>query len=302
MPEPEETRAQWPSIGNRFRFYLLFFLLLPILCTMKTPAQTPRKALILTAFGTSIPEAWATYESIEKRFAEAFPDYDIRWAFTAAFVRKKWRSQGRHIDSPASALARLADEGYQEVSMQSLHVIGGHEYHDLIKTVRALEGLPKGLQRIHLGRPLLASDEDYRELARILTRYSLNHRQPEEAWLMMGHGTGHGANISYAGLQLYLQEEDPLMLLGTLEAFPDLERAIRILSDKGCKTVWVMPLLTVAGDHVVRDMAGSESDSWKSRLEAEGYTVKIHPLPLGAIPEIVDRWIKKAKTAEASAP
>src|SRR5690554_5872184 len=261
-----------------------------------------KKALVLCAFGTTVPEAWGTYTFIESRFAAAFPDYEIRWAFTAAFVRKKWREMGKEIDSPATALARLADEGHKEVLVQSLHIIGGYEYHDLIKTARALEGLPKGLQKVQLGRPLLSCDDDYRAVAKILRTHSKTKRKDQEAWLLMGHGTGHGANISYAGLQLYLQEEDPLMLLGTLEAFPDLERAIRILSDKGCKTVWVMPLLTVAGDHVVRDMAGSESDSWKSRLEAEGYTVKIHPLPLGAIPEIVDRWIKKAKTAEASAP
>lgn len=265
-----------------------------------TPLEN-KKALVLCAFGTTVPEAWGTYTFIESRFAAAFPDYEIRWAFTAAFVRKKWREMGKEIDSPATALARLADEGHKEVLVQSLHIIGGYEYHDLIKTARALEGLPKGLQKVQLGRPLLSCDDDYRAVAKILRTHSKTKRKDQEAWLLMGHGTGHGANISYAGLQLYLQEEDPLMLLATLEAFPDLQRAIRLLKKNEQNTVWLMPFLTVAGDHAVRDMAGVHPESWKSILEKEGFVVKTDGTPLGDLAPIVDRWIVKAREAAISA-
>ena len=40
------------------------------------------------------------------------------------------------------------------------------------------------------------------------------------------------------------------------------------------KEIRLAPFMVVAGDHAINDMAGEEEDSWKSRLEAEGYERK----------------------------
>jgi sirohydrochlorin cobaltochelatase len=42
-----------------------------------------------------------------------------------------------------------------------------------------------------------------------------------------------------------------------------------------------MPLLLVAGDHAVNDMAGDEEDSWKSLLQTEGFEVDVYMHGLG---------------------
>ena len=47
-----------------------------------------------------------------------------------------------------------------------------------------------------------------------------------------------------------------------------------------------MPLLLVAGDHSVNDMAGDEEDSLKRRLEAAGFTVSYSLRGLGEIPAV----------------
>ena len=49
---------------------------------------------------------------------------------------------------------------------------------------------------------------------------------------------------------------------------------------------YVVPLLLVAGDHARNDMAGSGPDSWRSRLEAEGYTVRVTLRGLGLLPAV----------------
>ena len=36
----------------------------------------------------------------------------------------------------------------------------------------------------------------------------------------------------------------------------------------------LLPLMLVAGDHALNDMAGEEEDSWKSILTAQGYQVE----------------------------
>lgn len=254
-------------------------------------------ALLLTAFGTTIPEAFATYEKMAEQFAAAFPDKEIRWAFTSAFVRKKWQTRGKEILSPGAALSQLADEGFKTVSVQSLHVIHGFEYHDILKTAKALEGLPKGIDKIVIGEPLLCTHEDYKNLCEIIHTHARSFRHQGEALVLMGHGTSHPANIAYAGLQEYFRQMDPSIYVATIEAFPAIEDVIPQLRKAGFNTLWLMPLLTIAGDHVLNDMGGDKDESWRSILQKEGFEVRIHPTSLGQMEAIVQMWINKAAIA-----
>lgn len=254
-----------------------------------------QQGLLLIAFGTTIPEAFATYERMAEKFAQAFPEKTIRWAFTSAFVRKKWKARGREILSPAAALTQLAEEGFKSVSIQSLHVIHGFEYHDILKTAKALEGLPKGIEKIHIGEPLLSGHEDYLRLCEIIHHHAKSFRHPGEALLLMGHGTSHPANIAYAGLQVYFGHMDSSIFVATIEAFPAITEVIPQIRKAGFGTVWLMPLLTIAGDHVMNDMVGDKASSWRSLLLKEGFKVEIHPTSLGQIDAVVQMWVDKAK-------
>ena len=50
--------------------------------------------------------------------------------------------------------------------------------------------------------------------------------------------------------------------------------------------------MIVAGDHARNDLAGDDTDSWKSQLTAEGYEVKVLLRGLGDIPGIGDIFVK----------
>ncbi len=55
-----------------------------------------------------------------------------------------------------------------------------------------------------------------------------------------------------------------------MEGFPEIDHIRdRLLAGKFTKA-WLMPFMSVAGDHAVNDLAGDEEDSWKSALTKAG--------------------------------
>ena len=108
----------------------------------------PKKVgILLVAFGSSLPSAQVSFDNIENTTKAAYPDIPLRWAYTSHIIRKKLAKQGKHLDSPEVALAKMQDEGFTHVAVQSLHTIGGAEYHDLSRTVGAFKAMG-GFQRI----------------------------------------------------------------------------------------------------------------------------------------------------------
>jgi sirohydrochlorin cobaltochelatase len=67
-----------------------------------------------------------------------------------------------------------------------------------------------------------------------------------------------------------LQLRDPNIFVGTVEGYPDVELLKELMSKKKIKKAWLIPLMSVAGDHAKNDMAGDENDSWKSILTRAG--------------------------------
>ena len=69
------------------------------------------------------------------------------------------------------------------------------------------------------------------------------------------------------------------------------------LKKKGVKKAYLMPFMSVAGDHAMNDMAGDEDDSWKSILTKAG--VKCVPILKGTAEYdgIADLWVEHLKGA-----
>ena len=60
---------------------------------------------------------------------------------------------------------------------------------------------------------------------------------------------------------------------------------------------YLMPFMTVAGDHARKDMAGPEQDSWKSILEREGIQCVVVLKGIAEFQEFVDIWVDHLRTA-----
>lgn len=227
-------------------------------------------AILLVTFGTSIPKAQAAFDNIEKRVKAAFPDVPVKWAYTSHIIREKLAKTGRHLDSPEAALARLMEQGYSRVAVQSLHMIPGQEFHDLQVNVNAFKQMKDGFERVMVGYPALSTSEDYARAVDIIFSIIPKDRKKEDAVVLMGHGTHHPANAVYEAMMYRLQRRDPNVFMGTVEGILSLDEIREMLMERGVKKAYLIPFMSVAGDHTVNDLAGDEPDSWKSVLTGAG--------------------------------
>lgn len=228
-----------------------------------------KKGILLVAFGSSEASAQVSFANIDQKVKEAYPEIPVRWAYTSYIIREKLAKQGKLLDSPEVALAKMLDEKFTHVAVQSLHTIGGAEYHDLRRTVGAFK-IMGGFERVILGYPLMSTQEDMQRIVTAILQTIPKERQKSEAVVLMGHGTHHPSNAFYAALMFQLQLKDPNIFVGTVEGYPDVGLIEELLLKKQIKKAYLMPFMSVAGDHAKNDMAGDEDDSWKSILTKAG--------------------------------
>ena len=94
----------------------------------------------------------------------------------------------------------------------------------------------------------------------------------DEAILVMAHGTPHPANAYYAVIQDGINKMQlKNTFIYTVEGWPSLEDIIPELKAKGIKSVTLMPMMMVAGDHANNDMAG---DSWSWREQGDSQPLR----------------------------
>ncbi len=259
--------------------------------------KTEKKTgILLVAFGSSEESAQVSFENIDKKMKAAYPQVPVRWAYTSHIIRNKLAAQGRHLDSPAVALAKMMDEGFSHVAVQSLHTIGGAEYHDLRRTVASFETMG-GFDGIILGYPLLATQKDMERSVDAVLSVIPKDRKKGDAVVLMGHGTHHPANAFYAALMFQLQLKDPNIFVGTVEGYPGIGDIQRLLEKKSIKKAYLQPFMSVAGDHAKNDMAGDEDDSWVSVLTRAG--IACVPVLKGTAEYdvFVDIWVDHLKGA-----
>ena len=253
--------------------------------------NAPKKVgILLVAFGSSKSSAQVSFDNIDKAVKAAYPGVPVRWAYTSHIIRKKLAKQGKHLYSPEVAIAQMMDEGFTHLAVQSLHTIGGEEYHDLRRTVGAFKTIG-GLQRIILGYPLLATQEDMQRSVDAILENIPPDRQKSDAVVLMGHGTHHPSNAFYAALMFQLQLKDPNIFVGTVEGYPQVDDIKDMLLNKKIKKAYLMPFMSVAGDHAKNDMAGDEDDSWKTILTKAG--IECLPILKGTAEynNFIDIWV-----------
>ena len=246
-----------------------------------------KKAILAVSFGTSYESALRnSIEKLEEDFEKAYPDFEIRRAFTSGTIIRKLKKRGIIIDTVQEAMHRLEDEGFYEVIVQPTHLIDGFEYDRLCAAVNKYEG---GIPNLRIGIPLLRTKHDIERVCELLEK----NFDSSYAVAVMGHGTEHNANCTYEKFgEVCRKKGIKNIFIGTVDARPDINDIIMKLKENGFSRVVLTPLLLVAGDHANNDMAGDEQDSWKSVLEAEGFEVETVIKGLGEYEEIRALYIE----------
>lgn len=287
------------------RKILAFVTALVCLCLVSNFAEAKskgkkemKKAILLVAFGTSDPEAVKSFENIERLTKKRFPGIPIKWAYTSSFIRKKLAKQGKVFDSPELALAKLAEEGYTHVAAQSLHTIPGAEYDELNAVVVKTQNYPAMFQKLELGLPLLSNYMTARKVMAEMLKQIPKDRKAEDAVVLMGHGSEHHpSDLIYVAVASILNTMDKNVFLGTVEGHPDFDDVLADCRKNGIRKAYLMPFMSVAGDHAKNDLAGDEEDSWKSLFKKAGIETKCVLKGTAEFDAIANIWLDHLQAA-----
>lgn len=258
------------------------FIANDMLANMK---QGDKAALLMVHFGTTYDNTRAlTIDAINSRTRTVFPELKFKEAYTSRIIIRRLKARGIEKMVPLDALFQLRSEGYTHIIIQSTNIIEGVEMESLRRDVESV--LPF-FKEIRVGTPLFYSTEDTEKVIDILgKRFSTpanGKRNTQEHIILVGHGTSTPSTAIYSQIDYMLKAEKMTNFhVGTIEGYPTFETMLAQLKAAQAKSVTLVPLMFVAGDHAKNDIAGE----WREMLEKEGYTVHVRMEGLGQIPEI----------------
>ncbi len=239
--------------------------------------MSSKKAILVVSFGTSFNDNRAkTIGAVEKDIAAAFPDYEVRRAFTSKMIIAKLKKRdNEYIDYITEGIDRLADDGFTDIIVQPTHIMNGIEYDFVVAAVKERAGK---FNSVKIGKPLLTSEEDYDKVLKVIQKDFIPEAEEvakgKASIVFMGHGTEHFANATYSQLQFkFMVSNLPNVFITTVEGFPGYHDTLKIMDGKGIRKVVLYPFMLVAGDHANNDMAGDDEDSMKNVFSKEGYNV-----------------------------
>ena len=277
------------------------------------------KELLVVSFGTSFNASRAAdIGGVEKALQAANPDWSVRRAFTAQIIINHVQARdGEKIDNVDQALERAVKNGVKQLIIQPTHLMHGAEYKELTE---AVESYKDKFESVKIAEPLLGEvgsdatviNDDKKAVAQAITDEACKEAGFDDmkaaadagtAFVFMGHGTSHTANVTYDQMQTQMDDLGfTNAFIGTVEGEPEdtaCDKVIEKVKEAGFKNVILRPLMVVAGDHANNDMAGDDADSWKSQFEASGDfdSVDCQIAGLGRIAAVEDLYVAHTKAA-----
>ena len=275
--------------------------------------------LLVVSFGTSFNDSRAEdVKGIEDALAEAYPDWSVRRAFTAQIIINHVEARDDEvIDNMQQALDRAVENGVKNLVVQPTHLMHGAEYDEMTE---AINGYKDKFESVAIAEPMLGEvgddatviNDDKKAVAQAITDEACKEAgfdsmdaaaEAGTAFVFMGHGTSHTANVTYDQMQTQMENLGfKNAFIGTVEGKPEdtaCDKVIEKVKEAGYKNVVLRPLMVVAGDHANNDMAGDEEDSWKSQFVASGNfeNVDTQIAGLGRIEAVEQLYVDHTKAA-----
>ena len=275
--------------------------------------------LLVVSFGTSFNDSRAEdVKGIEDALAKAYPDWSVRRAFTAQIIINHVEARdGENIDNMQQALDRAVENGVKNLVVQPTHLMHGAEYDEMTE---AINGYKDKFESVAIAEPMLGEvgedatviNDDKKAVAQAITDEACKEAgfdsmdaaaEAGTAFVFMGHGTSHTANITYDQMQTQMEDLGfKNAFIGTVEGKPEdtaCDKVIEKVKEAGYKNVVLRPLMVVAGDHANNDMAGDDEDSWKSQFVASGNfeNVDTQIAGLGRIEAVEQIYVDHTKAA-----
>lgn len=254
-----------------------------------------KQAVLLVSFGTTFDDTREkNIDVLAEKIRGTYSEYALYQAVTSNTVLKKLKERGILVNSLTEAFGHMKSDDIDIVAVQPTHVITGMEYE---KLVDAVHKAGQDFTEIRLGKVLLAGDEDYAFVAKVVANAN-NDTGADTAVLWMGHGSPHQSGSAYEKMQrTFFDNGFTNHFMGTVEGLPSFEDAVKRLHEaetaqgRKYKRIRLLPFMLVAGDHANHDMAG-ENGSWKSVLEEKGYEVDPVFKGLGEYEGILELYLR----------
>lgn len=245
-------------------------LALMMLLPCSALAQTGKKALMLTVFGTST-EASVTFDELVPMVQKQFPERDVVVPFTSSIIREKLNAEvsdpAQKILAPADMLAKLKADGYTDIAVVTTVLFPGIEHE---KIQAAVDEFIKANPEIKVTYtpPLLTDAANLPPVVDTLQKYIL----ADGFNVVVSHGTheGHPVEATYLKLAELVSAKYPNALVGSIEGVPDMEEVLEQVEASDAEQVRFIVFMFVAGDHAENDIAGDEEDSLFSAVGAMG--------------------------------
>lgn len=275
--------------------------------------------ILVVSFGTSFNDSRVSdVKGIEDALQEAYPEWSVRRAFTAQIIINHIQARENvAIDNMEQAMERAVSNGVKNLIIQPTHLMHGAEYDEMMDVVEVYQDK---FETLKIAEPLLGEvgtdatviNEDKKAVAEALTAEAVNAsgyknrdaaKEDGVAYVFMGHGTTHTANVTYSQMQTQMTELGyDNVFIGTVEGEPEgtaCEEVIEAVAKAGYTKVILRPLMVVAGDHANNDMAGTEEDSWLSMFKASEKfeSVDAQVVGLGSIKTIQQLYVKHTGNA-----
>ena len=275
--------------------------------------------ILVVSFGTSFNDSRAEdIGGVEKALQAAYPDWSVRRAFTAQIIINHVEARDDEvIDNMQQALDRAVENGVKNLVVQPTHLMHGAEYDEMTEAVNEYKDK---FESVAIAEPMLGEvgddatviNDDKKAVAQAITDEACKEAgfdsmdaaaEAGTAFVFMGHGTSHTANITYDQMQTQMENLGfKNAFIGTVEGKPEdtaCDKVIEKVKEAGYKNVVLRPLMVVAGDHANNDMAGDDEDSWKSQFVASGNfeNVDTQIAGLGRIEAVEQLYVDHTKAA-----
>ncbi len=256
-----------------------------------------KKGIIIVAYGLGSTNAEQVFHAFCKEAELLFKPLPVRYAFTSEHGRSALAKRRVKSDSVIKAIEKMLFEKYTHIYIQSLHLIPGIEYKSLLADVE--ECVNKHKVHIKVASPLFCEKTFFEQAVQTLSENSSTIKQSNEAVLYMGHGTNKDeesdADALYSSLAIALNKEHSSVYLACMKGSVLLEHTIADMKLKKIEKVYLYPLLSLIGRHATEDMGGESDDSWKSQLEAEGFTCEVRLHSLLQYNDFIEFWLQSLR-------
>ncbi|MCA1797174.1 MAG: sirohydrochlorin cobaltochelatase, partial [Geobacteraceae bacterium] len=157
----------------------------------------------------------------------------------------------------AEVVADLRERGCERIAFQSLHVVPGQEYHSIFKVST------QGLQ-VAFGSALMSTDADIAATIAALAPKI----DAEAATVVVAHGNARHPrfNEQLEKFATAIEARYPDLAVASVEGTPGTA-ALESLAARNLSEVHFLPLMIVAGDHIMNDVLGNEDESWKNIVQ-----------------------------------